>query len=140
MSPASHTLVERYFDVLNSGDFTTAREIVAPDFMFYGPSAPQGRTLQGLAQFMGQLRAGFSDKHFEVIERIAEGDKVASRFRMTGTHDGIFHGIPPTGKFTEVDGCDLFYFRDGKIAKVRSYFDFMVLLRQLGAIPNLSAR
>lgn len=140
MSQTIHAFVGRYFNLLNTGDFGMAREIVAPDFMFHGPSAPQGRTLQGLAQFIKQLKAGFPDKHFEEVERVTEGNKVVSRYRMTGTHDGIFHGIPPTGKFTEVDGCDLFYFRDGKIAKVRAYFDFLALLRQVGAIPNLPAK
>jgi predicted ester cyclase len=69
----------------------------------------------GLAEFINELRAAFSDKHFEEIERIVTEACVVSRFRMTGTHDGSFHGFPPTGKPTEVEGCDLIYIQDGRI-------------------------
>jgi steroid delta-isomerase-like uncharacterized protein len=130
-------LIDRYFaELLNGGQFETADEIVTPDFRFYGPSAPQGRTIAGLAQFVADLRVGFSDKHFEELERIVEGDRAASHFQMTGRHDGSFHGIPPSGRLTKLDCCDLFYFRDGRIAQVRAYFDFLDLLKQLGAIPG----
>jgi steroid delta-isomerase-like uncharacterized protein len=137
MTQHNNMLIDRYFkELLNDADFGKAREIVTPDFIFYGPSAPQGRTLQGLAQFISELKTGFSDKHFEEIERIVDGDRIASRFRMTGTHDGIFHGIPPTERLSDVEGCDIFYIRNDKIAEVRAYFDFMVLLRQVGAISS----
>jgi steroid delta-isomerase-like uncharacterized protein len=135
--PENHShLVDRYFsELLNKGDFAKADEILAPDFAFYGPSTRDGLDARGFMGFIAETRAAFSDKHFTELERIAEGDRVALRFRMTGTNDGSFHGLPPLGGVIDVEGCDLIYISDGKVAEVRAYFDLMTVIQRFLTPP-----
>lgn len=138
MPQNGNLLVDRYFAaLLNEGNFAAAEEILAPHFTFYGPTGPAGRDRQAFAAFIQELRTAFPDKHFAELERIEAGDCIVSRFRMTGTQRGLYRRIPPTGRTIDIEGCDLFYFQDGKIVKVRAYFDLLMMLTQLGVFPGV---
>ena len=52
--------------------------------------------------------------HVTIDDLVAEGDKVAARYKWTGTHQGMFNDIPATGKQVTVTGLDLWRLRDGK--------------------------
>jgi steroid delta-isomerase-like uncharacterized protein len=133
---AHRVLVDRYFDeILNRANFSRADEILAPDFVFRGPSTSHGVDRNGLRQFLEETRIAFSNKHFTELDRISEGDRVALRFRMTGTQDGYFHGIPPLGVAIDVEGCDLITIHDGRIAKVRAFFDLTEIIREFLVPP-----
>ena len=69
-------------------------------------------------------------------DMIAEGDKVAVRFTLRGTHGGDLMGIPPTGKPVAVTGIDINRIADGKIAERWANFDALGLMQQLGVIPT----
>jgi steroid delta-isomerase-like uncharacterized protein len=125
-------LIDRYLaELLNAGNFTSASEILAPDFVFYGPSTPQGLDADGFRDFIKETRAAFSNKRFTELDRIVEGDRVALRFRMTGTQDGMFCGIPPTGATLDTEGCDIIYIRGERITEVRAYFDLMATVQRI---------
>ena len=84
-----------YEELLNGGDLSVAEELVALDFINH--EAPSGRdrgpeSMRGLATM---LRSAFPDLHFEIEELIAEGDIVAGRLTMSGTHEGPLMGTPP---------------------------------------------
>ena len=69
----------------------------------------------------------------EVIELIAEGDRVAGRFTCSATHLGAWLGHAPTGRrFERVDEVSIFRLRDGKIVHVWSLEDTLGRLQQLG--------
>jgi steroid delta-isomerase-like uncharacterized protein len=125
-------LVDRYLsELLNAGDFSAAHEILAPNFKFYGPSTRLGLDAGSFMRFIAETRAAFSDKRFTELDRIVEGNRVALRFQMTGTHNGGFHGIPPTGATIDVEGCDVVYIVGDKIAEVHAYFDLMPIVKNL---------
>jgi predicted ester cyclase len=65
---------------------------------------------------------------------LAEGDKVATRFRWQGTHQGIFQGIPPGGKQVTVSGIALNRIAEGKLVEDRTELDLLGLMQQLGVI------
>jgi predicted ester cyclase len=69
---------------------------------------------------------------------VAEGDKVAIRLNVTGTHKGEFQGIPPTGKKLSLYEMGFITIIDGKITEGWISADTMGLLQQLGALPPLS--
>jgi steroid delta-isomerase-like uncharacterized protein len=66
---------------------------------------------------------------------IAEDDKVVIRNTVTGTHQGEYRGVPPTGKSVSYNEIFIFRFADGKIAEVWGVVDVYAQLRQLGMIP-----
>jgi len=82
--------------------------------------------------WIAPFRASFPDVHMEVIELVAEGDRVAGRFTCTGTHRGEWRGHPPTGRrFERVDEVYFFRLRDGKIVDSWGLEDTAERLRQL---------
>jgi steroid delta-isomerase-like uncharacterized protein len=66
---------------------------------------------------------------------VAEGQKVVTRFVWTGTHRGVFLGIPATGKSVEVKGVVIDLLEDGRMSESRILMDTMGLMQQLGVIP-----
>jgi predicted ester cyclase len=79
------------------------------------------------------VRRLIADVHMEVVELIAEGDKVVGRFRCSATHLGEWLGHAPTGRrFERVDEVSIFRFRDGRIVHAWSLEDSLSRLRQLG--------
>lgn len=125
-------LVDRYLSqLLNAGDLSAADEILAPNFKFYGPSTRPGLDAQGFMHFLAETRAAFSNKRFTELDRIVGPDRVALRFRMTGTQDGSFHGIPPTGATIDVEGCDVIYPCGDRIGEIHAYFDLLPIVQNL---------
>ena len=80
----------------------------------------------------------FPDLHHEIVDMVAEGDKVAIRLNVTGTHKGEFQGIPPTGKKLSLYEMGFITIIDGKITEGWISADTMGLLQQVGALPPLS--
>ena len=86
---------------------------------------------QGFAQaFYG----GFPDIFHTVDEVVADGDRVAVRFTLRGTHTGDFMGIPATNRGVEVGAVVMMRIEDGKVAELHAQFDQFGLMRQLGVI------
>jgi predicted ester cyclase len=108
-------------EVLNGGRLEVIDELYTPE-------------LAGAAKrWIAPFRASFPDVHMEVLELIAEGDKVVGRFTCSATHLGEWLGQAPTGRrFERVDEVSIFRFLDGKIAHAWSLEDTLGRLKQLG--------
>jgi steroid delta-isomerase-like uncharacterized protein len=136
MSGPEQILIDRYFaELLNKGEFAGANDILTQDFVFHGPSIPGGLGIAGFKTYVEEMRAAFSNKRFTELERIVDGNRAAVRFRMTGTQDGPYQGLPPLGGSIDVEGCDLILVRSGKIAEVRAYFDLIAVIQKLLVPP-----
>jgi steroid delta-isomerase-like uncharacterized protein len=124
-------LVRRYFELINGSDLSAADEVLAPDVVFFGPRAPDGiRGRRAFVDFVVEVRRSSPDLTFAERESVAEGDRVASVFTMTRTHrteDGDAREIV-------TEGMDLFDVEDGKIARIRAYFDRLSLLAEMGVL------
>lgn len=81
------------------------------------------------------LRTAIPDLHYTIEDVIAEGDTVAGRVTMSGTHHGPYMGIPPTGRSFRVAEMHFVRFRDGKGIEHRAVRDDLGMMRQLGVIP-----
>jgi len=69
----------------------------------------------GFAAFRAAFRAAFSDWHMELVDLLVEDDKVAGRFRCSGTHTGPWFGIAPTGRrFEQIDEVAILHVKDGR--------------------------
>ena len=137
MSEANKELVRRTWDQLfNQGNLAAANESMAADVVF--PSALPGVSpdLAGFKGMVASYREAFPDLKIEFKDQLAEGDKVASRVTIRGTHRGEFAGLAPSGKETEIEGFHIIEIRDGKIVEVRGMSDQLRLMRQIGAFPS----
>jgi predicted ester cyclase len=83
--------------------------------------------------------AGLPDFSVQIKHQVAEGDKVATLKTFSGTHEGEFMGIPPTGSRVSFDVFDLLRVRDGKVVEHWNVVDMAGLLQQLGAMPHPNA-
>ena len=81
------------------------------------------------------MRSGFPDIQWTLEDLITEGDKVAARFTMRGTHNGQFFGAPTTGKVIMVQAINFYRLANEQIIEEYGQPDMLGILRQIGAIP-----
>lgn len=134
----NQTLATRYFEeIMSQGKLDVIEEILDPEFAFIIPTQPE--PISGYAAFRGfvsYLRNAFPDIKFTVMRQTAEGNKVASRWNIEGTHLGEFLGAPATGNHVKDYGIDIFTIKNGKIISVHVNENDFGLMQQLGAIPS----
>lgn len=87
-------------------------------------------------EWFGAFRGSFPDMHMELVELVAEGDRVVGRFACSATHSGDWRGHPPTGRrFEGVDEVYFFTFAGDRIAAAWGIEDTLERFRQLGLDP-----
>jgi steroid delta-isomerase-like uncharacterized protein len=128
-------IMERFTsEFLPTGDPALAREFISPDIvMHFG-----GQTQQGRDTYLGIVAANmkaFPDLKWTVEDMRAEGDTVAIRYTMTGTHEGPFAGVEATGKSIRAESIAFYRLAHGKIVEERAQLDMLSILQQMGAIP-----
>jgi steroid delta-isomerase-like uncharacterized protein len=134
---ANRIIFQRFLQFINSGSRELAVELVAPAAIFQAPGMPEPlRGPEGYLQLLAMLRAGFSDVQWTLVEVIAEGDRIAARFTMRGTHDGPFMGLPPSGKPFVASSMAFYRLTDGKIVEENGLPDMLAILQQIGAAPS----
>jgi steroid delta-isomerase-like uncharacterized protein len=131
-------MVRRYFgELLSEGKLEVIGEIFSPDCAFRIPTLPEPvRGHQGLHQFVIGLRTGFPDIQFTVERMMGEGDKVAARWTITGTHQGTFLGVAASNNKIKDQGVDIFRVAGGKIVEIWVNENDLGLMQQMGAIPS----
>ena len=127
-------------EMFNKGDLSVVDELVA-DRGEDHQEAPGTDFAGHLKDVITKMRAAFPDLHFEVHHILAEGDIVASRSTMTGTHEGRFEigpfrEIPPTGRRVEVAHMHFLRWIEGKNTDLWHVWDTPALMRQMGAGPQ----
>ena len=134
---ANKLVMDRFVEFINTASEKLAQELISPDAVFHVPGRSQPmRGPAGNLSIIGMMRAGFPDIQWTLEEMVAEGDKVAARFTMRGTHRGTFSGVPPTGKSIRVQAMNIYRLSDGQFVEERGQPDMLVLLQQIGAIPS----
>ncbi|WP_230492484.1 ester cyclase [Martelella alba] len=82
------------------------------------------------------LSSSFGEFRIEILDVLAQGDRVAVRAAMSGVHQGELFGIPPTGRTFTVALHEFHEFRDGRVAKTWHMEDWFSLFNQIGAFPS----
>lgn len=128
--------MRRFTEFINTASEKLAAELISPDAVFHVPGRPEPmRGPDGYLAIIGTMRGGFPDIQWTLDELIAEGDKIAARFTMRGTHQGAFFGVPPSGKKIEVRAMNFYRFSEGQIVEEWGQPDLLSLLQQIGAVP-----
>ncbi len=107
-------------------------EVCTFDYKFYFPSNAMPINLEEHKELWQAFNLAFPDLTHTIREIYADGEIVVARLIFSGTHEGVFQGIPPTGKKVEFSGIEIFRFSDGKLAEFWSDADILSLMQQLG--------
>jgi steroid delta-isomerase-like uncharacterized protein len=133
---SAESVMNRFVEFINTADEDLAREVISPDAVFHAPSHPEPlRGPAGYMEVIGMMRGAFPDVAWTLEEMVTEGDTVAARFTMRGTHDGEFLGIPASGNKISVQAMNFFYLADGRIVGERAQPDLLGVMQQIGAAP-----
>jgi steroid delta-isomerase-like uncharacterized protein len=136
MSEDPKSLLHRFYEGVSTGDLHVIDELIADDFVEHEEFPGIEPNKEGVRQFFTVFRSAFPDLRLDAHEVVVEGDLLCVRGTMSGTHEGDFMGLPPSGRHFEVEGFDMVRFRDGLVTEHWGVFDSMVMMQQLGAIPE----
>jgi predicted ester cyclase len=128
LSEENKAMVYRMVEAINSQDMDLIDELFVPEI-----AQPTRRSFTA-------FRSAFPDWRMEVVELVAEGDTVVGRFRCSGTNEGEFKDMPPTGRRMEVDEVYFLRVEDGKFVYFWGLEDDLKRMRQLRLIPPLTSR
>ena len=127
-----------YEEMLNKGDVSVVDELIAPDFFNHAAPAATNRGPSSLRWLATMLRTAFTDLCFTIEELVAEGDIVAGRFSMSGTHEAPLMGMsPPSGRAVRQEHMHFVRYRDGKAVEHWVVRDDLSMMQQMGVIPDL---
>jgi steroid delta-isomerase-like uncharacterized protein len=135
MTSSNKELVVRlwYEELWNKWNLNAADELFSADYQLHIPGVPVPLDRNGAKQVVTMFSGSFPDLTHTVDEVIAEGDTVAARWTVNGTHRGEFQGIPASGKSVQLSGITVHHFAGGKVRETWLAFDTATLLQQIGA-------
>jgi steroid delta-isomerase-like uncharacterized protein len=125
-------------EILNTGDWSTAGDVLSDDVVMHHPSAPEPiRGRDAVQGFLNQFRVGMPDLTLTTDGVAGDGDNVAVRWSAHGTHTQEMFGVPPTNNAISIHGVSFFRFEDGRIAEDWVEENTFAVLQQLGVVPPL---
>ncbi len=122
-------------EVLNKGNLEIIPEFFAPNYSFHSPLGLEAKGPDGFKQMVAMMRTALPDLHVTIDDMFAEGDRVATRFTLTGTFKGEMMGMPPTGKKATVAGIVITLWEGGKEVEAWESLDTLAFYQQLGINP-----
>ena len=126
--------IESAVEQMNAGNVDGYLELYADNLTVHGyPPGVEGKA--GVSEFYRSFRSGFSDFELTVEDVLTDGDKVAGRYTIRGTHGGELMGVPASGNKVELDGQSFFRFENGRVVERWQAMDAVPLLIQIGAMP-----
>ena len=136
MSEQNKAVAQRlYLEVFQKGNLEVADALVHSDARDLADTQDR-RGAARVKEVATMLRSAFPDQAWEIHDVIAEGDQVAMHSTWSGTHEGTFMGVPPTGGHVEVHHMYLFRIRGGQVTEYRAVRDDLTMMGQLGLLPR----
>jgi predicted ester cyclase len=123
-------------EAFNKGNLAVADEIIAANYVLHAPGQ-EFKGPEGFKQYGTMMRTGFPDFHMTIEDMVADGDNVACRFTVRGTHKGDLMGIAPTGKQVTITGIVISRFAGGKEVEAWASPDMLAMMQQLGVVPPM---
>lgn len=121
-------------DVVTKGNIDLLDELLTEDFVDHFLFGQKVHGIPDTKKQAQMLRNGFPDITATVEDAVAEDDRVALRVTATGTHDGPFMGLEPTGESFTIQNMAFFRIENGRVAERWVQPDIMDLFQQLGVI------
>ena len=130
-------LVRRRFELFDRGNLAVFDELFAPDYVFHVPGTEKPLSRAEMQQFYKALYYAIPDLRHTLVEQIADGDKVVTRWTATGTHrGGPFFGVASTGRQITLRGINIYRIAGGLLAESHVSWDMLGLLQQLGSVSG----
>src|SRR5918994_3852294 len=126
-------------EAFGQGNTEVIDEVLHSDFVCYDPNSEAGeiRGADTIKSEIEYFRNAVPDLTYTVIDQVAEGDKVVTRYTASGTHQGEFFGVAPTGKRIEMSGIQIDRFSEnGKMVEEWPEYDLLGAMKQMGAAPE----
>ena len=121
-------------EAINRRDYSGVRALSTEETVCHFPDG----TIRGVDDIVAYFENAFvaiPDRRLEILVAVETGDDVITRWRMTGTQDGPFGGLPGTGRPLRVEGFEHFVMRDGKMVSSVVITDQLAFARQIGLVP-----
>ncbi|HEX6655418.1 MAG TPA: ester cyclase, partial [Candidatus Limnocylindria bacterium] len=122
-------------EIFHRGNLAALDQIFTPEALIHDPGV-ELRGLEALGPAIRGFRKAFPDLKITVEDQIAEGDRLAIRYRGEGTHRDEWHGIPARGARISYTGILIVRFEGDRIAEYWAQPDLLGLMQQLGAVPT----
>lgn len=121
--------------VWNGRNLTPLKDFWTEDCINHAMSSTENCGIDALRvyheSFFDDFFAAFPDIQIEIVQQVAEGDRVVSYITSHGKHSGLFYGIAPTGRSISTSVIRIDRVQDGKIAEHWSVSDAAGLMQQL---------
>nr|WP_067059211.1 ester cyclase [Mucilaginibacter sp. L294] len=123
---------KKFGEAVNTGNLEALKDVVAEGSVDHDPADGQVAGPQGYIDFFTELRTAFPDLKIEVKHLVADDENVSFAYEVTGTHNGNFMGITPTGKPIKARGMQISKFENGKMTERWGSSNELGILKQLG--------
>jgi predicted ester cyclase len=141
-SPGAEAVVADQIRYLNAGDVAASAGTFAEEALNHGMRVPRA----GVEAVLRSLRTAMPDLHMEIIETVSDGEVVACRLTLTGTHQGtpelpfvqggVFAMVEPSGQRIEMAQIHWYRVRDNQIIEHWAVRDDLTMARQLGVVAD----
>jgi steroid delta-isomerase-like uncharacterized protein len=126
-------------EAFGQGKLEVVDEVLHSDFVCYDPNSESGE-IRGADTIKGEIeyfRNAVPDLTYTVEDQVVEGDKVVSRYTVSGTHQGEFFGVPGSGNRIEMTGIQIDRFDEsGKLVEEWPEYDLLGAMKQMGAVSE----
>lgn len=121
-------------EIWGERNFALVDELIDADYVQHGDGTNEYKGREDFRQFIKSFIDGFPDLSVKLEDVIAEGDKVVSRVTISGTHQGNFKRIAPTGKEFVIAGIFIIRYAGGKAIEAWLVKDQLLMMLQMGVI------
>jgi len=122
-------LIQKWVDAWRDNDVIQIENLFAQDYTVNGRLVG----VEGVKHSVHFLHTAFSEISAEPNEMVAEGDKVVLRWTVRGKQQGDFFGAPPTGKYVELQGINIYHITDAKIRANYEQTNILQVVQELKA-------
>ena len=142
MAQSAEEVARESIESYSAGDFDRLRTLLAEDF--YEEELATQRRLEGAdarVEAAQTWKQAFPDEHGTITGVYTSGNTVAIEVTWEGTQSGPMampdgQEFPPSNKRETVKSVQVIEVEDGKMKALRTYFDLMTLLQQIGAMDQ----
>lgn len=131
--------IRTLFEHLDRQDWDTAKTAFADDYVVHMSGNPHPMTADEFIGLGQTFYTAIPDLTHAIDAAVVDGDDVAIRLTITGTHQHELMGVPGSGRAVSLGSFNFYRFRDGKIAEQWVLLDAQGLMQQIGALPAPAA-